>query len=125
MGTIDDMKSTLTQLALDALCEKFYIPRTVHPELPGCNQRIRNSPTGKIGVYTRFFDFANHWILLSQFLVDILEYFQINMSQLSVIAVAKVKCKYVTRNTRKRRKNEENMDSYEGLWRNTYDSVTP
>ncbi|GJZ64540.1 hypothetical protein Tco_0620961 [Tanacetum coccineum] len=70
MGTIDDMKSALTQSALDALCEKFHIPHTVHPELPGRNNRIRNSPTGKIGVYTRFFDFANYRIPLSQFLVD-------------------------------------------------------
>nr|GEY79894.1 transposase (putative), gypsy type [Tanacetum cinerariifolium] len=50
---------------------------------------IRNSPTGKIGVYTRFFDFANCRIPLSQFLVDILGYFQINLSQLSAIAAAK------------------------------------
>ncbi|GKB16121.1 retrovirus-related pol polyprotein from transposon TNT 1-94, partial [Tanacetum coccineum] len=33
-----------------------------------------------------------------------------------------VKCKYVTRNTGKGRKNEENTDSYEGLRRNTNDS---
>ncbi|GJY31562.1 retrovirus-related pol polyprotein from transposon TNT 1-94 [Tanacetum coccineum] len=36
-----------------------------------------------------------------------------------------VKCNYVTRNTGKGRKNVENVDSYEGLRRNTYDSVTP
>ncbi|GJU13939.1 hypothetical protein Tco_1136335 [Tanacetum coccineum] len=66
MGTIDGMKSILTQFALDVLCEKFHIPDTVHPELPGRNDRIRNSP------------------------IDILEYFQINLSQLSVIAAAKV-----------------------------------
>ncbi|GJR89967.1 hypothetical protein Tco_0213978 [Tanacetum coccineum] len=66
-GTIDSIKSILTQSALDALCEKFYIPNIVHPELPGRNDRIRNSPTGYI-----------------------LEYFQINLSQLSVIAAAKV-----------------------------------
>ncbi|GJT56316.1 hypothetical protein Tco_0991370 [Tanacetum coccineum] len=66
MGTIDSLKSVLTQSALDALCEKFYIPDAVHPELPGPNARIRNSPT------------------------DILQYFQINLSQLSVIAAAKV-----------------------------------
>ncbi|GJR98124.1 hypothetical protein Tco_0270298 [Tanacetum coccineum] len=35
-----------------------------------------------------------------------------------------VKCKYVTRNTGKGRKNEENTDSYETLRRNPYDSVT-
>nr|GEW24393.1 transposase (putative), gypsy type [Tanacetum cinerariifolium] len=89
MGTIDGMKSSLTQSALDALCKKFHIPRTVHPELPGRNQRIHNSPTSKIDVYTRFFYFSNYRIPLSQFLVDVLMYFQINMSQLSVIAAAK------------------------------------
>ncbi|GJV79491.1 hypothetical protein Tco_1515361 [Tanacetum coccineum] len=55
MGTIDSMKSVLTQSALDALCEKFHIPDVVHPELPGRNDRIRNSPAGKIGVYSRKF----------------------------------------------------------------------
>nr|GEW91871.1 putative transposase (putative), gypsy type [Tanacetum cinerariifolium] len=90
MGCIDDIKSILTQSALDALCEKFHIPRTIHLELPGRNSRICNSPTSKIGVYTRFFDFANYRIPLSQFLVDVLEYFQINLSQLSVIAAAKI-----------------------------------
>ncbi|GJW24445.1 hypothetical protein Tco_0038256 [Tanacetum coccineum] len=66
MGTIDSLKSVLSQSALDALCEKFYILDAVHPELPGPNARIRNSPT------------------------DILQYLQINLSQLSIIAAAKV-----------------------------------
>ncbi|GJY42451.1 hypothetical protein Tco_0429721 [Tanacetum coccineum] len=45
----------------------------------------------------------------------------------SRLILSEVKCKYenVTRNTGKGRKNEENVDSYEGLRRNTYDSVTP
>ncbi|GJQ95573.1 hypothetical protein Tco_0006712 [Tanacetum coccineum] len=90
LSSIDDIKSTLTQSALDALCEKFHIPNTVHPELPGHNNWIRNSPTDKIGVFTRFFDVANYRIPLSQFLVDVLEYFQINLSQLSVFSAAKV-----------------------------------
>ncbi|GJT25699.1 hypothetical protein Tco_0895636 [Tanacetum coccineum] len=66
MGTIDSMKSVLTQSAIDALCEKYYIPDAGHPELPGHNDRIHNSP------------------------IDILPYFQINLSQLSVIAAAKI-----------------------------------
>nr|GEX95083.1 transposase (putative), gypsy type [Tanacetum cinerariifolium] len=90
MGSIDDIKSILTQSALDAMCEKYHIPRTVHHELAGRNSRIHNSPTGKIGVYTRFFHFANYRISLYNFLVDVLQYFQINLSQLSVIAAAKI-----------------------------------
>ncbi|GJW70792.1 gypsy type transposase [Tanacetum coccineum] len=45
----------------DALCEKFYIPDVVHPGLFGHNDRIH-----------------------------ILEYFQINLSQLSILAASKV-----------------------------------
>nr|GEU41852.1 ribonuclease H-like domain-containing protein [Tanacetum cinerariifolium] len=44
MGTIDIVKSILTQSALEALCEKYYIPDVVHHVLPGHNDRIRNSP---------------------------------------------------------------------------------
>nr|GEU35486.1 hypothetical protein [Tanacetum cinerariifolium] len=44
MGLIYDIKSTLTQTALDAFCEKYHVPGAVHPELPGPNQSIRNSP---------------------------------------------------------------------------------
>ncbi|GJT16200.1 RNA-directed DNA polymerase, eukaryota, reverse transcriptase zinc-binding domain protein [Tanacetum coccineum] len=89
MGTIDDIRHVLTQPAFDALCEKYHIPPIVHPELP-YRSRIHNSPPSKIGVYSRFFDFANYRIPLYQFLVDILEHFEINLSQLSVIAAAKV-----------------------------------
>nr|GEZ33825.1 putative transposase (putative), gypsy type [Tanacetum cinerariifolium] len=77
-------------MSLDALCERFHIPDVVYPELPGRNDRIRNNLVCKIGVYSRFFDFANYRVPHSQFLVDILEYFQINLSQLSVITIAKV-----------------------------------
>ncbi|GJU14041.1 hypothetical protein Tco_1136437 [Tanacetum coccineum] len=45
---------------------------------------------GKIGVYTRFFEYANFRLPFSTFLVDVLRYFRINLSQLSVIAAAEV-----------------------------------
>ncbi|GJV91020.1 hypothetical protein Tco_1538833 [Tanacetum coccineum] len=89
MSSIYDLKSTLTQTALDAFCYKYHVLDYVHHELPGPNQSIRNSPGGKIGAYTRFFDFANFQIPLSRFLVDVIEYFRINLSQLSIIDAAK------------------------------------
>ncbi|GKD93950.1 hypothetical protein Tco_1373787, partial [Tanacetum coccineum] len=82
--------STLTQAALDAFCQKYHIPDVVHPELPAPNQSIHYIPAGKIGVYTRFFEFSNFRIPLYQFLVDVLGYFCINLSQLFVIVAAKV-----------------------------------
>ncbi|GJX02793.1 gypsy type transposase [Tanacetum coccineum] len=68
MGTIDGIKFVLTQPSLDALCEKYHIPSIVHPELPGPNARIRNSPPGKFGVYTQFFNFANYQMGLFAFI---------------------------------------------------------
>nr|GEU89168.1 hypothetical protein [Tanacetum cinerariifolium] len=52
MGTIYSMRSVLTQSALDALCDKYYICDVVHPQLPGLNDRIQNSLAGIICYYT-------------------------------------------------------------------------
>nr|GEY58215.1 transposase (putative), gypsy type [Tanacetum cinerariifolium] len=62
----------------------------LHPELPGPGDRIVDFPEGKVGVYTRFFEFTNFRLPLSQFLFDVLGYYQIHLSQMSVIGVAKV-----------------------------------
>ncbi|GKC24747.1 hypothetical protein Tco_1026897 [Tanacetum coccineum] len=90
MSTITDIKSVLTQKNFDALCRKFHIPEEVHPQLPTPDQTIHDKPEGKIGIYTRFFDFANYRLPLSSFFVTVLRYFRINFPQLSVIGAAKV-----------------------------------
>ncbi|GJW74187.1 hypothetical protein Tco_0133557 [Tanacetum coccineum] len=90
MSSITDIKCVLTQKTLDTFCRKFHIPEEVHPVLPGRDDTIHERHAGKIGLYTRFFDFANFRLPLSTFLVDVLRYFRINISQLSVIRAAKV-----------------------------------
>nr|GFC03182.1 hypothetical protein [Tanacetum cinerariifolium] len=47
-------------------------------------------PSGKIGVYTRFLEYANFWLPLSTIFVNVLRYYHIHISQLSVIVAAKV-----------------------------------
>ncbi|GKB80840.1 hypothetical protein Tco_0947735, partial [Tanacetum coccineum] len=89
-STITDIKCVLSQRAFDVFCEKFHIPEEVHPILPDRDSTMHERPAEKIGLYTRFFDFANFRLPLSTFLVDILRYFHINISQLSVIGAAKV-----------------------------------
>ncbi|GJW96145.1 hypothetical protein Tco_0177953 [Tanacetum coccineum] len=90
MSSITDIKSVLTQKALKNFCEAFHIPDEVHPQLPSPNQTIREMPTGKIGVYTRFFEYANFRLPLSAFLVNMLKHYHIHISHLSVIGAAKV-----------------------------------
>ncbi|GJU23742.1 hypothetical protein Tco_1157084 [Tanacetum coccineum] len=72
MSTITDIKSVLTQKNFDALCRKYHIPEEVHPQLPTPDQTIHDKPEGKIGIYTRFFDFANYRFPLSSFFVAVL-----------------------------------------------------
>ncbi|GKB59143.1 hypothetical protein Tco_0915329 [Tanacetum coccineum] len=81
--------SVLTQRELDLHCLTYNIPAELRPDVPDRNSTIKDSPEGKIGMYTRFIEFANYQIRLSKFLLCVLEYYQINLSQLSVIGAAK------------------------------------
>ncbi|GKE10728.1 hypothetical protein Tco_1414279 [Tanacetum coccineum] len=69
----------------------FNILAELRPEFPAWNAIIKDCLEGKISIYTRFLEFTNFWIPLLMFLLCILEYYQINLSQLSVIGTAKVK----------------------------------
>ncbi|GJY44026.1 hypothetical protein Tco_0432239 [Tanacetum coccineum] len=89
MSAIIDIRCVLTQKALNAFCYKFHIPEEVHPVLPNQNDTMHERPARKIGLYTRFFYYANFRLPLSTFLVDVLRHFRINISQLSIIGVAK------------------------------------
>ncbi|GKD10029.1 hypothetical protein Tco_1189714 [Tanacetum coccineum] len=90
MGSITDIKSALTQRALQIFCETYHVSDEVHPQLPNSNQTIHEMPTSKIGVYTRLFEYANFRLPLSTSLVDVLRYYHIHISQLSVIGAVKV-----------------------------------
>nr|GEV52551.1 transposase (putative), gypsy type [Tanacetum cinerariifolium] len=84
--------NTISQEYLLEFTLEYGIPESLHPELPGPNDRIVDFPEGKVGVYIKFFEFANFRLPLSQFLFDILGYYQIHLSQLSVIGTAKGEC---------------------------------
>ncbi|GJV48878.1 hypothetical protein Tco_1439090 [Tanacetum coccineum] len=83
---LEDAVSTISGEYLLEFTSEYGIPEGLHPELPGPEETIVDFPEGKVDVYTKFFEFANYRIPLSQFLFDILRYYQIHLSQLSVIA---------------------------------------
>ncbi|GJX43772.1 hypothetical protein Tco_0260448 [Tanacetum coccineum] len=82
--------STISQEYLLEFTSEYGISEDLHPELPAPGDRIVDFPEDKIGVYTKNFEFANFCILISQFLFDVLGYYQIYLSQLSVIGASKV-----------------------------------
>nr|GEW32956.1 hypothetical protein [Tanacetum cinerariifolium] len=81
--------STISQEYLLEFTSEYGISDVFHPELPRPEDRIVDFLEGKVGVYMKFFEFANFRLPLSQFLFDILGYYQIHLSQLSVIGAAK------------------------------------
>ncbi|GJZ80630.1 hypothetical protein Tco_0645624 [Tanacetum coccineum] len=91
MGSITSLKCVLTQEHLDAICAKYFVPEEVHPQLPSSDATMHERPTGKVGMYTRFFDYANYRIPFSPplFVSVFLPIFRIPFSQLSVFGSAK------------------------------------
>ncbi|GJS77491.1 hypothetical protein Tco_0727372 [Tanacetum coccineum] len=89
MGSITSIKRVLTQEHLDAICAKYFVPEEVHPQLPSSDATIHERPTGKVGMYTWFFDYANYCIPFSNFFMSVLTHFRIQFSQLSVFGSAK------------------------------------
>nr|GEW60817.1 transposase (putative), gypsy type [Tanacetum cinerariifolium] len=65
--------STISQKYLLEFTFEYGIPESFHPELPGPEDPIVEFLEGKVGVYTKFFEFANFSIPISQFLFDILD----------------------------------------------------
>ncbi|GJX97807.1 hypothetical protein Tco_0353605 [Tanacetum coccineum] len=60
MGSITSLKCVLTQEHLDAICAKYFVPEEVHPQLSSSDATMHERPAGKVGMYTRFFDYANY-----------------------------------------------------------------
>ncbi|GKC35645.1 hypothetical protein Tco_1048029 [Tanacetum coccineum] len=87
MATITSIKCVLTQEHLDSVCIKYFVPEEVHPQLPGPDNTMHERPSGKVGMYTRFFDYSNYRIPFSNFFVSVLVHFRIPFSQLSVFWV--------------------------------------
>ncbi|GJZ64139.1 hypothetical protein Tco_0620560 [Tanacetum coccineum] len=75
---------------VESFCNSYYIPDEVHPTAPGRDRTITQFPEGKVGVYTRLFDYCGYRIPLTKFFVAVLKYFRIHISQLSPFGAARV-----------------------------------
>nr|GEU79134.1 RNA-directed DNA polymerase, eukaryota, reverse transcriptase zinc-binding domain protein [Tanacetum cinerariifolium] len=85
---LENAISTISQEYSLEFTSEYGIPESLHPELPGPEDPIVEFLEGKVSVYTKFFEFANFCIPISQFLFDILGHYQIHLSQLVFPIVA-------------------------------------
>ncbi|GKE91083.1 hypothetical protein Tco_1572178, partial [Tanacetum coccineum] len=56
---LTNFTSEITDEELPEFTSEYYIPFALHPVVPTVNTSIADFPEGKVGVYTRFFEFAN------------------------------------------------------------------
>ncbi|GJR04837.1 hypothetical protein Tco_0527821 [Tanacetum coccineum] len=87
---LTDFTSEITDEELREFTSEYYIPFALHPVVPAASASIADFPEGKIGVYTRFFEFANQRVPLSLFMCNVLNYYRLHISQLHCIGAAKI-----------------------------------
>ena len=56
---LSDFVSEIDEDELHQFSSDLFIPLDVHPEVTDANACIADFPVGKIGLYTRFFDYTN------------------------------------------------------------------
>ncbi|GJV28801.1 reverse transcriptase domain-containing protein [Tanacetum coccineum] len=87
---LTDFTSEITDEELREFTSEYYIPSALHPVVPAADASIADFPVGKVGVYTRFFEFANQRVPLSLFMCNILNHYRLHISQLHCIGAAKI-----------------------------------
>jgi hypothetical protein len=64
---LEEFRFEMDEDELRQFTSDYFIPLDVHPELPDADACIADFPEGKIGVYTRFFEYANQRVPISLF----------------------------------------------------------
>ncbi|GKC73411.1 hypothetical protein Tco_1119294, partial [Tanacetum coccineum] len=82
--------SIMTREMVESFCNNYYIPDEVHPTAPGRDRTITQFLEGKVGVYTRLFDYCGYRIPLTKFFVAVLKHYRMHISQLSPFGAARV-----------------------------------
>ncbi|GJS83602.1 hypothetical protein Tco_0750143 [Tanacetum coccineum] len=87
---LTDFTSEIIDEELREFTSEYYIPSALHPVVPAASASIADFPVGKVGVYTRFFEFPNQRVPLSLFMCNVLNHYRLHISQLHCIGAAKI-----------------------------------
>ncbi|KAI7747610.1 hypothetical protein M8C21_024605 [Ambrosia artemisiifolia] len=82
--------SVVSEPSLTAFCSKFFDTSVYKPIVPKPSDKITNCPPNHIGFYTRHFDFASLRLPLSVFFLEFLQFYGIDICQLSPLGAQKV-----------------------------------
>ncbi|GJW53941.1 hypothetical protein Tco_0098026 [Tanacetum coccineum] len=87
---LTDFTSKIIDEELLEFTSEYYIPFALHPAVPAASASIADFPEGKVGVYTRFFEFANQRVPLLLFMCNVLNHYRLYISQVHCIGAAKI-----------------------------------
>ncbi|KAJ0530351.1 hypothetical protein HanHA89_Chr10g0388931 [Helianthus annuus] len=82
--------SVLTQKQLDKFIRVYQIPVFLNPELPERNRAIYPFLTGKFAFYTQVCNFANYLVSFTKFLIKVLRFFRIHLSQMNPFGLSRI-----------------------------------
>ncbi|KAM0019220.1 hypothetical protein Hdeb2414_s0026g00683021 [Helianthus debilis subsp. tardiflorus] len=82
--------NVLSKKSLEWYIHTCAIPASLHPILPEKNTPIYPFMPGKIGVYTRLFDYCNYRLPLKKFLSEVLLFHEVRLTQMNPFGLAKV-----------------------------------
>ena len=93
MANKRDMGDITSKLKYDDLRDmilEYDIPLCLNPRLPDPDFRMTELPEDAIGIYTRIFDSSSVRIPFSTFLLDVIKYFKVHISQIVPLGLNKV-----------------------------------
>ncbi|MFS7997968.1 hypothetical protein Hanom_Chr12g01148181 [Helianthus anomalus] len=89
-SNMDTSFSVLTREKFEDILETYSIPRSFNPVLPGNNEPIYPFKPCKISLYTRVFVYCNYRIPFTTFLIQVLSFHGVHISQMNPFGLAKV-----------------------------------
>ncbi|MFS7939040.1 hypothetical protein Hanom_Chr05g00446951 [Helianthus anomalus] len=82
--------SVLTQRQLDKFVRDYRIPTDLRPVLPSKDETIYLFRQGKFPFYTRVCNFANYRVPFSRFLIRVLQFFWVHISQVNPFGLSRI-----------------------------------
>ncbi|KAJ0435932.1 hypothetical protein HanIR_Chr17g0898881 [Helianthus annuus] len=85
-----DSVSVLTPRQFDKFVREYRIPLDLHPTLPSGTEAIYPFRQGKFAFYTRVCNFANYRVPFSRFLIKVLQFFRVHISQVNPFGLSRI-----------------------------------
>ncbi|KAJ0576192.1 hypothetical protein HanOQP8_Chr05g0179241 [Helianthus annuus] len=89
-SNLSECFNILTRKGLEWYIDSYAIPASLHPVLPKKDMPIYPFVPGKIGIYTRLFDYCNYRLPLTKFLIEVLLFHEVQLTQMNPFGLAKV-----------------------------------